>query len=259
MPVFLFDEIVFGPVKSRRLGVSLGINLLPTDGKLCSFDCIYCECGFNAQGAGKSKIPTRKEVYCALESKLKKMQSENAIPDVITFAGNGEPTLHPQFAGIIDDTIELRNRYFPTAKISVLSNASRIDRKDVFDALNRADHNILKLDSVDKEFIFQVNQPQSNAFNIKKLIEGLKRFNGNLIIQTMFIHGECGGKIIDNTTPEQLEAWLEAVCEINPESVMIYTIERDTPTEGLRKVTPDILNQIADKVREAGFEVSVSY
>ena len=259
MPVFLFNEIVFGPVKSRRLGVSLGINLLPIDGKLCSFDCIYCECGLNAQGKGTTNIPTREEVRQALENKLKQMKSQNSIPDVITFAGNGEPTIHPQFAGIIDDTIELRDRYCPTAKVSVLSNASRINEKDVFDALNKTDNNMLKLDSVDWEYIRRVNQPQSDDFDVEKLIEGLKRFNGNLIIQTMFIQGEYNGEIIDNTTPEQIDAWLEAVCEINPQSVMVYTIERDTPTEGLRKVSPDRLNQIADRVKGEGFDVSVSY
>jgi len=259
MPVFLFNEIVFGPVKSRRLGVSLGINLLPIDGKLCSFDCIYCECGLNAQGKGKTNIPTREEVRQALENKLQQMKSDNLVPDVITFAGNGEPTIHPQFAGIIDDTIELRDRYCPTAKVSVLSNASRINEKDVFDALNKTDNNMLKLDSVDWEYIRRVNQPQSDDFDVEKLIEGLKRFNGNLIIQTMFIQGEYNGEIIDNTTPEQIDAWLEAVCEINPRSVMVYTIERDTPTEGLRKVSPDRLNQIADRVKGEGFDVSVSY
>jgi wyosine [tRNA(Phe)-imidazoG37] synthetase (radical SAM superfamily) len=238
--------------------VSLGINLLPVDGKLCSFDCIYCECGFNAQGRGKSKIPSRDEVKKALEDKLKKMKSEDQTPDVITFAGNGEPTIHPQFAGIIDDTLELRNQYFPAAKVSVLSNASMIDKPDVFDALNKVDNNILKLDSVDYDFICRVDRPQSGSFNLEKLIERLKRFNGKLIIQTMFIRGEYAGRVVDNTTPEQIDAWLKVVREINPESVMIYTIERDTPTKGLHKVGVEELNRIADNVRNAGLKVSVS-
>ncbi len=258
MSTFLFNEIVFGPVKSRRLGVSLGINLLPVDGKLCSFDCIYCECGYNSQGKGKGKIPSREEVKSALKDKLEQMKARGEAPDVITFAGNGEPTIHPQFAGIIDDTIELRDAYFPQAKVSVLSNSTMIDRKDVFDALNKVDNNILKLDSTDMDFICRVDRPQSKSFNIDDLIKNLKKFNGNLIIQTMFVRGEYEGKIIDNTHSDQIEAWLDALREINPGSVMIYTIERDTPTKGLEKVPLEELNRIAEKVREAGFDVSVS-
>lgn len=258
MAVFLFDEIVFGPVKSRRLGVSLGVNLLPRDGKLCSFDCIYCECGYNSQGKGKSKIPSRDEVKNALKAKLEKMKAEGPEPDVITFAGNGEPTIHPQFAGIIDDTLELRDRYFPAAKVSVLSNSTMIDKQDVFEALNKIDNNILKLDSVDADFICRVDRPQSKSFNVNDLIGNLKRFNGNLIIQTMFVRGEFEGKIIDNTTPDYLDPWLKAVKEINPRSVMIYTIDRDTPTKGLQKVSLEELNKIAEKIRKEGLNVSVS-
>lgn len=259
MGTFLFNEIVFGPVHSRRLGVSLGMNLLPVDGKLCSFNCIYCECGLNEERRTHSKLPTREEVKEALEKKLLSMQEEGLVPDVITFAGNGEPTMHPAFGGVIDDTIELRNRLCPKAKIAVLSNSTMLQKQEVFDALNKIEDNILKLDSVLDSRIQQLNVPNSPQFTFEKLIEQLIRFNGNLIIQTMFITGEYKGESVDNTTEAELTGWLEALRRIHPKQVMIYTIERETPVKGLRKVSKEVLDSIADRARQAGFDVSVSY
>lgn len=259
MSTILFDKIVFGPVKSRRLGVSLGMNLLPRDGKLCSFDCIYCECGLNEERKTKTRIPTREEAKKELEETLIKMQSEGMIPDVITFAGNGEPTMHPQFAGIIDDTIELRNRFFPKAKIAVLSNATMIGKQAVFEALLKVDDNILKLDSALNSRIRQLNAPYSASFSYEWLVENLCRFNGNLIIQTMFLNGEYKGESVNNMTEEEVSGWMEALTQIKPRQVMIYTIERETPVKSLRKATPNELDRIAERARSAGFDVSVSY
>lgn len=259
MSTILFDKIVFGPVHSRRLGVSLGMNLLPVDGKLCSFDCIYCECGLNGERRTHTKLPTREEVKEALIQKLSTMQSEGIAPDVITFAGNGEPTMHPQFEGVIEDTIATRNRFFPKAKIAVLSNSTMLHKEGVFRALNKIEDNILKLDSVLDSRIQQLNVPNSPAFTFDRLMEQLCRFEGNLIIQTMFLKGEVNGQSVDNTTETELEGWLEALKKIKPKQVMIYTIERETPLKGLQKVSKETLDEIADRAREEGFDVTVSY
>jgi wyosine [tRNA(Phe)-imidazoG37] synthetase (radical SAM superfamily) len=258
MATFLFNQIVFGPVKSRRLGVSLGINLLPVDSKICSFNCIYCECGRNPfPGTGKRKLPTAEEVKSALEIRLSKMQKESLLPDVITFAGNGEPTLHSQFAEIVDDTLALRDRYAPRARVAVLSNATMLHRNSVFKALLKVDENILKLDSGMEATIRKLNCPVER-FSMSDLVQNLKSFNGKLIIQTMFIRGSYKGKTIDNTTPTELTAWLKLIREIKPSQVMIYTIARDTPEEGLEKISMEELRTIAALVSESGIQVQVS-
>lgn len=259
MSTILFDKIVFGPVHSRRLGISLGMNLLPTDGKLCSFNCIYCECGLNEERRTRSKLPARADVKLALEQKLAAMQAEGIAPDVITFAGNGEPTMHPEFAGIIEDTIATRNRFFPSAKIAVLSNSTMLHKEDVFEALNKVEDNILKLDSVLDRRIRQLNVPNSPAFTFDRLLEQLVRFRGNLIIQTMFLKGEIDGISVDNTTDIEISGWIKALKEIRPKQVMIYTIDRETPVKELRKVSKEALDRIAERARKEGFDVTVSY
>ncbi|MCC8199396.1 MAG: radical SAM protein [Tannerellaceae bacterium] len=258
MATILFDEIIFGPIKSRRLGISLGINLLPTDGKLCSFNCIYCECGLNEERRTASKLPTRKEVKSALENKLKSMKTEGIVPDVMTYAGNGEPTLHPEFAGIVEDTILLRDMYFPEARIAVLSNSTTLHKENIFQALKKVDDNIMKLDSILDIRIRQIDVPNSSSFNFDRLLTNLVRFEGNVIIQTMFLKGIYKGQNIDNTTEEEITGWIEALKKINPRKVMIYTIDRETPVKGLKKVLPEELEKIADKVRAEGFNVQVS-
>lgn len=255
--MFLFDKIIFGPVRSRRLGVSLGVNLLPVDAKICSFDCIYCECGFNTT-MQESPLPTREQVYAALEAKLREMVATNELPDVITFAGNGEPTLHTQFKDIIDDTIALRDRYCPEAKVSVLSNSTRIHKPAVFRALQQVDNNILKFDSAIESTVQRLDRPVSKQFTVNRQIEDLKRFNGNLIIQTLFLRGKLKDGAIDNTTEEEVSLWLEALKIIRPKQVMIYSIDRETPTKGLEKVPLETLQQIAERTRKIGFEVMVS-
>ena len=259
MTTFLFDEIIFGPVKSRRLGVSLGINLLPVNKKICNFNCIYCECGLTSDsGNDLTTMPSRKEVYEALEKKLSSMKENNQRPDVITYAGNGEPTLHPQFADIIDDSIKLRNKYFPDARIAVLSNATNITKPGIREALLKADQNILKLDSACEKTIELHNQPRLTII-ARDLINELKKFKGNLIIQTLFVRGSFEGSKIDNTTQEELKEWLKAIDEIRPSEVMIYTISRDTPDgANLEKVPLAELQAIAEMVNELGIKTQVS-
>jgi len=258
MSTILFDKIIYGPVQSRRLGVSLGVNLLPADGKLCSFDCIYCECGFNKDHRTNSRLPAREEVKQALEKKLSSLQSEGVTPDVVTFAGNGEPTMHPDFAGIIDDTIAVRDHYFPHMRIAVLSNATMLHKESVFLALNKVDDNILKLDSVLDTRIQQLDVPNSPFFTFDHLLGQLTRFKGNLIIQTIFLKGEYQGKAVDNTSEEEITGWLEALKRIKPKQIMIYTIERETPAKELKKVSREELETIADRARQSGFNVQVS-
>lgn len=258
MATFLFDKIIFGPVKSRRLGISLGINLLPTDSKVCSFDCIYCECGRNPKKyESKAVLPARTEVRLKLKEKLEEMAGENMLPDVITFAGNGEPTLHPEFAGIIDDTIELRDLFSPKARIAVLSNATMIHKKEVYLALLKIEDNIQKLDSAFQETIQLLDCPNKN-FSLEKTVEQLAAFGGKVIIQTLFVRGSYKGQTVDNTTENEISSWIELLKKIKPSQVMIYTIARDTPVDTLEKISLHDLNTIASKVRLSGFEVQVS-
>ena len=254
----IYPSPIFGPVHSRRLGVSLGINLMPADGKLCTFNCIYCECGFNEDFRPKLPRPTREEVRQALEARLQDMKANGPAPDVLTFAGNGEPTAHPHFAEIIDDTLALRDRYFPNAKVSVLSNSTFIHKPAVFDALNKIDNNILKLDTVDEDYIRDLDRP-TGKYAVADIIEGMKAFKGRCIIQTMFLKGVYKDKDMDNTSDKYVLPWLEKVKKIAPRQVMIYTIDRETPDHDLLKATHEELDRIAALVKEAGIEVSVSY
>jgi len=256
MPTFLFDKIVFGPVMSRRLGVSLGVNLLPENSKYCNFDCIYCECGRNPENKSK-KLPARTDVYAALENKLSVMQQSGQLPDAITFAGNGEPALHPDFADIIDDVILLRNRYTPQSQITVLSNATMLYKEEVVKALKKIDLPILKLDSAIDATIAMLNQP-TKKISAAKLIEQLQTFGNECIIQTMFLKGEYNGKKVDNTTAAELDAWENAVVAIRPEMVTIYSLARDTPIETLNKVSGDTLKNIAQRIINHGIKIQVS-
>lgn len=258
MATIIFSSPIFGPIHSRRLGISLGINLLPGDGKICSFDCLYCECGFNATHRSRSPLPTREEVSDALEKQLQKMQAEGTAPDVLTFAGNGEPTIHPQFPEIIADTITLRNKYFPNAKVSVLSNSTMITRPAIFEALKKADNNILKLDTVNTDYIKRIDRP-TGTYNLDEIIEKMKAFNGQATIQTMFLKGVIDGTDFNNTGDEYVLPWLRTIKYIAPREVMIYTIDRETPQQGLEKATHEELDRIAELVKSEGFKVSVSY
>lgn len=258
MSTLLYSAPIFGPVKSRRLGLSLGINLLPADGKLCNFDCLYCECGLNREKRPKSKMPTRQEVAAGLEATLKRMHEENEHPDTLTFAGNGEPTLHPDFAGIIEDTLALRDRYAPKANISVLTNATRLLKPDVFNALMKVDNPLLKLDTIDTDYIRLVDRPTGH-YDLPALLDKMKAMGSHAIIQTMFLKGEVNGINVDNTSDAFVTPWLEIVKAIGPKLVTIYTIDRETPEKGLQKAGKAELNRIADRLRKAGFKATVSY
>lgn len=258
MGTIIYPSPIFGPVKSRRLGVSLGINLMPPDGKICTFDCLYCECGLNQNRRSARRRPSREEVRDALEARLQQMRAEGPEPNVLTFAGNGEPTAHPDFAGIVDDVTALRDRYFPDAKISVLSNATRISDEKVFGALLKVDNNIQKLDTVDAEYIQALDRPVGR-YDVSEIIRTLKSFNGHVIIQTMFLTGNADGREYDNTSERFVGPWIEAVRSIRPEKVMIYTIDRETPVSGLEKASHEALDAIAERLRTVGIETSVSY
>lgn len=257
MATILFDSIIYGPIKSRRLGMSLGINLLPTNQKLCSFECIYCECGFTKLVKG-AHMPKREDVRKELEEKLQQMKAQGLNLDVMTFAGNGEPTLHPDFAGVIEDTISLRDQYYPAAKVSVLSNATMIGKESVFNALLKVDNNILKIDAGVEETAKLLDQPCSPSYSVEKQVELLKKFKGNFTLQTIFLRGVVNGKVVDNTTPEEIAAWVEVVKQIRPKDVMVYQVDRETPVPGLEKLSNEELSRLAEPVRQLGINVIVS-
>ncbi len=257
MQTVLFHSTVFGPIHSRRLGTSLGVNLMPSDGKVCTFDCLYCEAGFNAQGPGQSGLPSRQEVRQLLADKLASMHAAGDPLDVITFSGNGEPTLHPDFAGVIDDTLELRDRYYPDAKVSVLSNSTCLDRIPVVEALKRVDNNILKLDSAIDSTIKALDRPVRTSFTADRVIRQLSSFGKDCIIQTMILRGTHDGQVIDNTTEAEIDALIDAYRTIGPEQIMLYSIDRKTPAEHLDKVSREELEEIAGRIRSAVNDVKV--
>lgn len=252
----LFDSIVYGPIHSRRLGLSLGVNLMPVDVKLCSFDCVYCECGFNTPCL-HPVLPSREQVSEALETALKSMQGAQ-MPDVITFSGNGEPTLHPDFLAVMQDTCALRDRYCPSAKVSVLSNSTQLFREDVVSALRLADNRILKLDSAIDTTMRLIDRPVNKDLTVNRIIEMLGRFNGDFILQTCFLKGENEGIAFDNTTPAELEAWYKAVDSLHPKQVMIYVIDRATPVKTLEKTARAKMEEIAAPLKAKGFDVVIS-
>ena len=258
MATSLFSDVIFGPIRSRRLGLSLGVNLLPTEAKLCNFDCIYCECGWNSDHCGSRRFNDRAVVRELLAAQLRKMSDEGTPPDVITFAGNGEPTMHPEFEAIIDDTIALRDELCPSARVSVLSNATMIGRESVRRALERVDNNILKLDSAFDATVQLMNKPQQATYTVERTVSEMERFEGRMILQTMFLRGRVGEQPIDNTTEREVEAWLEIVARIRPQRVMVYTIDRDTPLDTLEKISVEELKKIATRVEAIGIECSVA-
>lgn len=259
MQTVLFHETIFGPIHSRRLGTSLGVNLSPVDGKTCSFDCLYCEAGYNAQGPGHAGIPSRQQVKSLLRDKLALMSAEGRALDVITFSGNGEPTLHPDFPGIIDDVIALRDEFYPEAKVSVLNNSTMIHKPEVAAALKKADNNILKLDSAVEATMRALDRPGSPQFTVDKVVERLGQFAGTGIIQTMFTRGSHDGLPVDNTTDAEVDALIEAYRRIRPREVMVYSIDRLTPEQSLQKVGRDELQSIADRIVAAtGIPVQVA-
>ena len=259
MSTFLFDKIIFGPVKSRRLGISLGVNLLPLNSKLCNFNCIYCECGWTLNNKDMfTGFHSLEDIRTALIAKLDEMRKNNQQLDVITFAGNGEPTLHPHFEQIIDMTIDVRNIHFPEAKISVLSNSTMLNKESVIRALLKIDNPILKIDSAIEKTIVWINCPQGN-FSLEKVVGNLQKFNGKFILQTMFLKGLHNNQYLDNTTEIEITAWLELLQKANPEKVMIYTIARETPAQNLERISFEKLDEIAARATSLGFVVQVAH
>ncbi len=258
MSTFLFNEIIFGPVRSRRLGISLGINLLPLTKKYCNYDCLYCECGWTCNAeVTAGDLPSRNAIKEALENKIRTMVSENVPPDVITFAGNGEPTIHPDFIDIIDDTLYIRNTFCKESRIAVLSNSTTLDKKGIVKALKKTDQAILKLDTALQDSYSFINRPV-NKRSVREIINGLKNYGSGLILQTLFFKGSFEGKRVNNTTPEELEALFEAYREIKPDKIMIYTFHRDTPVSSLEKVSLSTLEKIGSAISQLGFEVEIS-
>ena len=258
MQTVLFHETVFGPIHSRRLGISLGINLMPNDGKICSFDCVYCEAGYNAQGQGTTGVPTRNDVHYRLNAKLSAMHAAGEKLDVITFSGNGEPTLHPDFARIALDVAALRDQYFPQARMSLLSNATRIHLEEVRKALLCFDNILLKLDTVSEEYIRRVDRPCGH-YSVEEQMKWLTELHERITIQTMFMKGTHEGEDVNNCKEEFIVPWLEALSSIRPRMVTIYTIDRETPSPLLEKASREELDAIGGRVRELGIPCSVSY
>ena len=250
----LFGEIAYGPIHSRRLGTSLGVELMPLAHKLCTFNCVYCECGWN-EAVSHPKLPTREEVRASLE---KKLSTVNCQLSTITFSGNGEPTLHPDFLGIINDTCALRDTYCPTAKVSVLSNSTQLGRADVVEALRLCDNRILKLDAGTDEMMRRIDLPVNEHLTVETIMGWLTQFDGDFTLQTCFLRGEHNGQPIDNTTSEELEAWYKAVDRLHPKQIMIYVIDRKTPEEHLEKIPREQMDIIAAPLIEKGFDVIIS-
>ncbi|MBQ2109511.1 MAG: radical SAM protein [Bacteroidales bacterium] len=247
------EELVFGPIHSRRLGSSLGINLLPRNGKICNFDCIYCECGWNKDGRGDHTLPTAAELHDALELKLKECAAAGTLIDSITFSGDGEPTLNPEFPEIIDITIALRDRYYPSAKVSVLTNATRIGRDSVFNALRKVDNPILKLDAPSDALVARINQPTGD-YSVRQVVEDMKKFKGDFILQTIFLKSSD----FDSSSPEVVEGWMDIVRELRPREIMVYTIDRETPAKDLKKFTASQMRGLVQPLIDEGFVIQIN-
>ena len=246
------EDFVFGPIRSRRLGSSLGINLLPRNGKICNFDCIYCECGWNRDGMEDRVLPSPEDLRRDLTAKLRQCRAEGTPIDSITFAGDGEPTLHPDFPEIVDITIALRDEYYPEARISVLSNATRIGRDEVFQALRKTDNPILKIDAPTDELAARINRPQCD-YSVSQVVEDLRRFAGDFVLQTMFLRGPD----FDSSAPEVLDGWMRIVRELRPREIMVYTIDRETPMKGLEKISAAEMEQMVRPLTDEGFRIQI--
>lgn len=246
------EETVFGPIFSRRLGSSLGINLLPVNGKICTFDCIYCECGWNKDGRDDTRLPNAAEVREMLEAKLKQLVADGTPVDSITFSGDGESTINPDFPQIIDDTLALRDQYYPSAKVSVLSNATQVHRPEIFAALGKVDNPIMKIDAPTNALVERINKP-APGYDVNRVVEALKKFNGDFVLQTMFLKS----KDFDSSSPEVLDGWMDIVRLLKPREIMAYTIDRPTPEEGLQKFTVEEMKTLLNPLIQEGFNVQI--
>ena len=247
-----FENIVFGPIHSRRLGSSLGVNLLPAKGKLCNFDCIYCECGWNKDGKEDRKVPGLTEVREAMENAFSRLAKEGVKIDSITFSGNGEPTVNPDFPEIIDVTLELRDKYLPGAVVSVLSNATLIGRKEIVDALKKVDNPILKIDAPTDEGAAIINRP-APSYNVEETVRNLEAFDGNFVLQTMFL--KWSGS--DSSDPKWIGGWMKIVRRLKPREIMVYTLDREAPQKGLEKFTVSQMKDLVQPLIDEGFNIQI--
>ena len=249
---------VYGPVTSRRLGCSLGVNILPLRAKVCNFDCLYCECGWNAAPYVPAQHTGWKsnanEILHVLEKRIEELVAAGTIPQIITFSGNGEPSLHPDFLQLVKGTTAIRDRLLPGVKVGIFSNSGMLDKPGVFEALQLADERFMKLDSAREETVRLINRPQA-GYTVAKTIERLKRFGGDFTLQTLFFRGTFEGQLIDNTTPDELEGWFNVVDELKPQKVMVYTLDRKTPAKDLQKCPSETLHQIAAALEKRGIQV----
>ncbi|KWW28996.1 MAG: Uncharacterized protein AUK63_1717 [bacterium P3] len=248
----LREKTVFGPIHSRRLGNSLGINLLPEEGKLCNFDCIYCECGWNRDGHGDTRLPSAREVRDKLDAMLRRCAAESIAIDSITFSGDGEPTLNPDFAAIIDDTLRLRDRHYPAAQVSVLTNATRADRPDVAAALRRVDNAIMKIDAPTNALAAVINRP-APGYDVARVVESLKAFDGRFVLQTCMLR--CSD--YDSTQPAVLDGWMDIVRTLRPRRIMVYTVDRATPRPDIEKLSPDTMRRLVQPLLDEGFQIEI--
>lgn len=247
-----FDDIVFGPIRSRRLGSSLGVNILPSKGKLCNFDCIYCECGWNKDGMQDHRLPSLEAVKDALDQRIGVLAEQGIPVDSITFSGNGEPTIHPDFPAVVEHVLSLRDRYYPDAKVSVLSNAAMLGRKEVRDALKKVDNPILKIDASSDELISLINKP-SGSYRLADAVKWLEDFNGDFVLQTMFLRSPA----FDLSAPVQLQGWMDIVRRTRPREIMVYTIDRETPDKSLGKYTVEEMEKMVAPLLDEGFNIQI--
>ncbi|MDR0367665.1 MAG: radical SAM protein [Bacteroidales bacterium] len=258
MTGILHDKIVFGPINSRRLGKSLGINLLPQDIKICTMNCIYCECGWaKTDEIIYSKLLPASEIVPVIAARLQQMHNDHVLIDSITYSGNGEPCIHLQFGEITREIIRLRNQYFPQTVITCLSNSTQLHRKDVVDALKAIDHRMMKLDAGTQAMFEQINKPFKHL-KLDDVCDNLRQFNGDLSIQTLLLKGTLdNGELIDNTTSEEITAWLQRLRYIKPQKVILYSIDRETPAKKLIKIDKETLFNIANRVEKIGIKAEV--
>jgi wyosine [tRNA(Phe)-imidazoG37] synthetase (radical SAM superfamily) len=246
----LQEGIIYGPINSRRLGRSLGINLLPTTFKLCPFNCIYCQYGWteaHTDDASKygDDLPSTGQVKEKLEGWLKKDQKVSYI----TFSGNGEPCLHPKFDKMVQIASKLRDKYVPQARLAVLSNSTCLAKNSVLEGLKKLDVRIMKLDCGSEETFREVNRPHQNV-KYEEVIQGLRDLD-HIIIQSVFMDGET-----NNIENEDIEKWIEQLNYIRPTEVQIYSIDRPSADQALRLVEKGRLEEIAQKAaRVLGIKV----
>lgn len=254
----LFENIIIGPIHSRRLGNSLGINLLPLKRKFCTYDCIYCECGWNEETIeNKIELPSYEDVRNQLKKRIDELKAEGTVVDSFTFAGNGEPTLHPDFPKVVDLVVEIRNKYYPNAVITLLTNATQLSRPETYNALLKLDNPVLKLDAGMAAMRNSINKPTAEKYSFDELVNNLILFGNRGIIQTLLLRGSNDGKIISNVSDEDFGEYIELLKKIRPKYVMLYAIDRATPEKDLEKLSVDELEIYAQKIRNEGIDVKV--